>query len=358
MFRYSRKGTAKHYDEVTAPKLFRAVSSFKFHHLGLFKGHREILVDDDKLPNSYADYFISQCSNYLASRRGKATDESLGVVCVDEVHSPKRGPSCIVSTPQDVEVTKGKDASDSEQNSGNSDSYWRRKRQRDNPSKNLDHEGVTQATDRGVDMDSLPDPSGGSAQVSLNSLFDDFDLEPIKDLCFLHDDLEAISGIQELFENDNYPSKRAGEKCTPVATSPSTSEFSIQGPTAFDLATKEIDPSHSGKTNATLSSDLIHKPSRDVTRNKSIMCSSSIPAISTVTKFEPDGLILKADRQHAKMLGGDLIEKVVKTLFTLVTSFRDEVEKILQVIARIKVVDATPLRECISKYMDDLSRMI
>ena len=52
-------------------------------------------------------------------------------------------------------------------------------------------------------MDLLPDPSGGSAQVSLNSLFDDFDPEPIKDLCFLHDDLEAISGIQEIFENDN-----------------------------------------------------------------------------------------------------------------------------------------------------------
>ena len=62
-----------------------------------------------------------------------------------------------------MEVTKGRDASDSERNSGNSDSHWRRKRQRDNPSKNLDHEGVTQATDRGVDMDSLPDPSGGSA---------------------------------------------------------------------------------------------------------------------------------------------------------------------------------------------------
>ena len=39
--------------------------------------------------------------------------------------------------------------------------------------------------------------------MSSNSLFDDFDLEPIKDLCYLHDDLEAISGIQELFENDN-----------------------------------------------------------------------------------------------------------------------------------------------------------
>nr|XP_023927101.1 uncharacterized protein LOC112038513 [Quercus suber] len=169
-------------------------------------------------------------------------------------------------------------------------------------------------------MDSLLNPSGGSAQ------------------------------------DDNYPSKRAGEKCTPAATSPSTSEFSIQGPTAFDLATKEIDPSYSGKTDATLSSGPIHKPSRDVTRNKSIMCSSSIPATSTVTKFEPDDLISKADRQRAKMLGGELIEKVVKTPFTLVTSFRDGVEKILQVIAQIKVVDATPLGERISKYMDDVDR--
>ena len=169
--------------------------------------------------------------------------------------------------------------------------------------------------------------------MSLNSLFDDFDLEPIKDLCFLHDDLEAISDIQELFENDNlgflpmqddnYPSKRAGEKCTPVATSLSTSEFSIQGPITFDLATKAINPSSSGKTKATPSFDPIHMPSRDMTQNKSIMCSSSIPTTSTVTKFEPDDLILKADRQLAKKLGGDLIEKVVKTPFTLMTSLRD-----------------------------------
>ena len=115
--------------------------------------------------------------------------------------------------------------------------------------------------------------------MSLNYLFDDFDLEPIKDLCYLHDDLEAISGIQELFENDNlgilpmqddnYPSKRAGEKCTPVATSLSTSEFSVQGPTAFDSAIKAIDPLHSGKTNTTPSFDPIHMPLRDVTQNKS-----------------------------------------------------------------------------------------
>ena len=42
---------------------------------------------------------------------------------MDKAHSPQRGHSCIVSTPQDVEVTKGKGASDSEQNSGKSDSH-------------------------------------------------------------------------------------------------------------------------------------------------------------------------------------------------------------------------------------------
>ena len=53
----------------------------------------------------------------------EATNESLEGTCMDKAHSPKCGPSCIVSTPQDVEVTKGRDASDSERNSGNSDSH-------------------------------------------------------------------------------------------------------------------------------------------------------------------------------------------------------------------------------------------
>ena len=63
-------------------KLFHAISSFKFHRLGLFKGHREILVDDDKLPSSYADYFISQRFSYLASHRGS--------ICIVEPYSPHR----------------------------------------------------------------------------------------------------------------------------------------------------------------------------------------------------------------------------------------------------------------------------
>jgi len=43
----------------------------------------------------------------------------------------------------------------------------------------------------------------------------------------------------------------------------------------------------------------------------------------------------------------------MKTPFTFVTSLRDGVEKVLQVITQIKVVDVTPLRERILKYMDD-----
>ena len=42
----------------------------------------------------------------------EATDESLEGTCMDKAHSPKCGPSCIVSTPQDVEVTKGRGASE------------------------------------------------------------------------------------------------------------------------------------------------------------------------------------------------------------------------------------------------------
>ena len=82
MFRYSEKGATKHYVEVMARKLFCAVSSFKFHCLGLFKGYREISVDDDKLPSSYADYFISQSSSYLASRCIS--------ICIVEPYSPYR----------------------------------------------------------------------------------------------------------------------------------------------------------------------------------------------------------------------------------------------------------------------------
>ena len=73
---------------------------------------------------------------------------------------------------------------------------------------------------------------------------------------------------------------------------------------------------------------------------------------------EFDEHLIQSDRNTISqtMLGGDLIEKVVKTPFTLMTSLRDGVEKILQVIAQIKVMDATPLRERISKYMDDADR--
>ena len=46
------------------------ITKFKFHRLVLFKGHQEILEDNDQLSDSYVDYFISQRPSYLSSRRG------------------------------------------------------------------------------------------------------------------------------------------------------------------------------------------------------------------------------------------------------------------------------------------------
>nr|POE50614.1 hypothetical protein CFP56_00074 [Quercus suber] len=76
-----------------------------------------------KQPNEVVEPVKCQSNGKPSFGILEATDESIGGVCVDKVHSPKRGPSCIVSMPQDVEVTKGKDALDSERNSGNSDSH-------------------------------------------------------------------------------------------------------------------------------------------------------------------------------------------------------------------------------------------
>ena len=56
--------------EAEARKLFRSITKFKFHHLALFKGHQEILEDNDQLSDSYVNYFISQHPSYLSSRRG------------------------------------------------------------------------------------------------------------------------------------------------------------------------------------------------------------------------------------------------------------------------------------------------
>ena len=89
-----------------------------------------------KQPNEVVEPVKCQSNRKPSFGISEATDESLEGACVNKAHSPKCGPSCIVSVPQDVEVTKGRDATDSKRNSGNSDSHWRRKRQRDNPGKN------------------------------------------------------------------------------------------------------------------------------------------------------------------------------------------------------------------------------
>jgi hypothetical protein len=70
MVRFSGEGAAKYFEEAEARKLFRSITKFKFHCLVLFKGHQEILEDNDQLSDSYVNYFISQRPNYLSSRRG------------------------------------------------------------------------------------------------------------------------------------------------------------------------------------------------------------------------------------------------------------------------------------------------
>jgi hypothetical protein len=70
MVRFSSEGAAKYFEEAEARKLFCSITKFKFHRLALFKGHQEILEDNDQLSDSYVDYFISQRPSYLSSRRG------------------------------------------------------------------------------------------------------------------------------------------------------------------------------------------------------------------------------------------------------------------------------------------------
>uniref|UniRef100_A0A2N9I9P1 Aminotransferase-like plant mobile domain-containing protein n=1 Tax=Fagus sylvatica TaxID=28930 RepID=A0A2N9I9P1_FAGSY len=60
MVRFSGEGAAKYFEEAEARKLFCSITKFKFHRLALFKGHQEILEDNDQLSDSYVDYFISQ----------------------------------------------------------------------------------------------------------------------------------------------------------------------------------------------------------------------------------------------------------------------------------------------------------
>jgi hypothetical protein len=70
MVRFSGEGAAKYFEEAEARKPFCSITKFKFHRLALFKGHQEILEDNDQLSDSYVDYFISQRPSYLSSRRG------------------------------------------------------------------------------------------------------------------------------------------------------------------------------------------------------------------------------------------------------------------------------------------------
>ena len=93
--------------------------------LGELKGHDSWSKIRFKIkhPNEVVKPVKRRSDGKPSFRILEVVDKSLEGACVDKAYSPKCGPYCIVSTPQDVEVTKGKGASDSERNSGNSDSH-------------------------------------------------------------------------------------------------------------------------------------------------------------------------------------------------------------------------------------------
>ena len=82
LVRFSGEGATKYFEETEARKLFCSITDLEFHRLALSKKHQEILEDNDQLSNSYKDYFVSQRSNYLSSRR-----DDLSVL---ELYSPHR----------------------------------------------------------------------------------------------------------------------------------------------------------------------------------------------------------------------------------------------------------------------------
>ena len=120
-------------------------------------------------------------------------------------------------------------------------------------------------------------------------------------------------------------------------------EFSVQGLETFDLATKVIDKSYLGESNASIPpSGPICNPTKDMV---SKVCSSGVSTTFTVSTLNVEDVISKASRHYAFMLGEGLIEKIIKTPFDSVASFKEEVKKIIHAIRQTTVVDVMPLQD-------------
>jgi hypothetical protein len=119
------------------------------------------------------------------------------------------------------------------------------------------------------------------------------------------------------------------------------SEFSVQGPETFDLATKVIDKPYLEKSNASIPlSGPIGNPTKDMV---SKVRSSGVPTTSTVSTLNAEDVILKASHHYAFMLGEGLIEKIIKTPFDSIASLKEEVKKILHAIRQTTIMDVMPL---------------
>uniref|UniRef100_A0A2N9G5U8 Aminotransferase-like plant mobile domain-containing protein n=1 Tax=Fagus sylvatica TaxID=28930 RepID=A0A2N9G5U8_FAGSY len=369
MVRFSGEGAAKYFEEAEARKLFCSITKFKFHRLALFKGHQEILEDNDQLSDSYVDYFISQRPSYLSSRRGDLsvlepysphrfgrqfgfTQDIPGEIKEDLRAAPlervmhlwhrclrintKGADRAMASHAKKLNEEDGISCSDhgNEVSRNDSDRHWRRRKYKDNVIDGANHEIVMKTTEPFIDVDTPSPFSGGDEQVSLSSLFDSANTESVRALCCLFNDPMVVSAIQELVEDENLDIslsqvgvdslKEVDKRQSPVDGSPSMSEFSVQGLETFDLATKVIEKPHLEKSNASIPpSGPICNPTKDMV---SKVRSSGIPTASTVSTLNAEDVISKASRHYAFMLGEGLIEKIIKTPFDSVASLKEEVK--------------------------------
>uniref|UniRef100_A0A2N9EEV8 Aminotransferase-like plant mobile domain-containing protein n=1 Tax=Fagus sylvatica TaxID=28930 RepID=A0A2N9EEV8_FAGSY len=389
-----REGAAKYFEEAEARKLFRSITKFKFHRLALFKGHQEILEDNDQLSDSYVDYFISQCPSYLSSCRGDLsvlepysphrfgrqfgfTQDILGEIKEDLRTAPLervmhlwhrclRADRVMASHAKKLNEEDGISYFDhgNEVSRNDSDRHWRRRKYKDNVIDGANHEIVMKTTEPFIDVDTPSPFSGGDEQVSLSSLFDSANTESVRALCCLFNDPMVVSAIQELVEDENLDIslsqvgvdslKEVDKRQSPVDGSPSMSEFSVQGLETFDLATKVIEKPHLEKSNASIPpSGPICNPTKDMV---SKVRSSGIPTASTVSTLNAEDVISKASRHYAFMLGEGLIEKIIKTPFDSVASLKEEVRKIIHAIRQTTIVDVMPLQDRVWKFMENASQ--
>uniref|UniRef100_A0A2N9G3K9 Aminotransferase-like plant mobile domain-containing protein n=1 Tax=Fagus sylvatica TaxID=28930 RepID=A0A2N9G3K9_FAGSY len=358
--KFSGEGAAKYFEEAEARKLFCSITKFKFHRLALFKGHQEILEDNDQLSDSYVDYFISQRPSYLSSRRGDLSvlepysphrfgrqfgftqdipgeiKEDLRAAPLERVMHlwhrclrintksqflvPSRSPSDAAPCTKDymdwwAKRSDGFFSSDPSQPNGNIGPSklivkLKRRHESDEPSEHQEDNKLSLRISEGTDETSGIVSTFRGADRAMASHAKKLNEEDGIS-CSDHGNEVGVDSLKEV-----------DKRQSPVDGSPSMSEFSVQGLETFDLATKVIEKPHLEKSNASIPpSGPICNPTKDMV---SKVRSSGIPTASTVSTLNAEDVISKASRHYAFMLGEGLIEKIIKTPFDSVASLKEE----------------------------------